>query len=60
MRRPAPGADLARMSQSEEIDLVLLDGRRPLLGDGVPREGVGDVLAQAPCDVAVLVARDIV
>ena len=53
-----PGRDLARLSRSEEVDLVLLDGRRPLLGDGVPREGVGTVLNEAPCDVAVLVARD--
>ncbi|MGO9956106.1 MAG: cation:proton antiporter [Solirubrobacteraceae bacterium] len=53
-----PGRDLARMSRSDEVDLVLLDGRRPLLGDGVPREGVGEVLNHAPCDVAVLVARD--
>jgi Kef-type K+ transport system membrane component KefB len=53
-----PGRDLVRLSRSDEIDLVLLDGRRPLLGDGVPREDVGTVLAEAPCDVAVLVARE--
>ncbi len=33
----------------------MLDGRRPLLGGGVPRGAVGHVLAEAPCDVAVLV-----
>jgi Kef-type K+ transport system membrane component KefB len=53
-----PGRDLTRLCRSEEIDLVLLDGRRPLLGDGVPREEVGTVLNDAQCDVAVLVARD--
>jgi hypothetical protein len=53
-----PGRDLARLSRSSEVDLVLLDGRRPLLGDGVPREDVGTVLNEAPCDVAVLVARE--
>jgi Kef-type K+ transport system membrane component KefB len=53
-----PGADLARLAQGDEIDLVLMDGRRPLLGDGVPREEVGTVLNSAPCDVAVLVARE--
>ncbi len=37
---------------------MLLDGRRPLLGDGVPRGDVGEVLHEAPCDVAVLVARE--
>ncbi len=50
--------DLARLAESEEIGLVLIDGRRPLLGDGVPREGVGAVLREAPCDVGVLVARE--
>ena len=39
-----PGADLARLAQSEEVDLVLMDGRRPLLGEGVPRGDVGTVL----------------
>jgi hypothetical protein len=53
-----PGNDLARLSQTEDVDLVLLDGRRPLLGDGVPRGDVGDVLTAAPSDVAVLVARE--
>ncbi len=52
------GRDLTRLSRSEEVDLVLLDGRRPLLGDGVPREEVGTVLNDAKCDVAVLVARE--
>ncbi len=52
------GRDLVRLSRSDEVDLVLLDGRRPLLGDGIPREEVGQVLAEAPCDVAVLVARE--
>ena len=53
-----PGADLSRLAKSEEVALVLIDGRRPLLGDRVPRGDVGTVLREAPCDVAVLVARD--
>jgi Kef-type K+ transport system membrane component KefB len=53
-----PGRDLVRLCRSEEIDLLLLDGHRPLLGDGVPREEVGTVLNEARCDVAVLVARE--
>jgi Kef-type K+ transport system membrane component KefB len=53
-----PGHDLTRLCRSEKIDLLLLDGRRPLLGDGIPREEVGTVLNEAPCDVAVLVARE--
>jgi Kef-type K+ transport system membrane component KefB len=53
-----PGHDLTRLCRDERINLVLLDGRRPLLGDGIPREEVGTVLSEAPCDVAVLVARE--
>ena len=53
-----PGRDLAKLAESQEVDLVLIDGRRPLRGDAVPRGGVGAVLADAPCDVAVLVARE--
>ena len=53
-----PGGDLARLARSEEVDLVLMDGRRPLLGDGVPRGDVGVVLQTAPSDVAVLVAKE--
>jgi len=53
-----PGRDLAKLAGSEEVDLVMMDGRRPLLGEGVPRGEVGSVLARAPCDVAVLVAGE--
>jgi hypothetical protein len=52
-----PGQDYVRLASEEEVDLVLLDGRRPLLGEGVPRGAVGEVLDRAPCDVAVLVER---
>jgi K+:H+ antiporter len=53
-----PGKDLVRLVESEQVDLLLLDGRRPLLGEGVPRGDVATVLRDAPCDVAVLVARE--
>jgi nucleotide-binding universal stress UspA family protein len=53
-----PGADLSRLAQREGVDLLLIDGRRPLLGEAVPRGDVGAVLERAPCDVAVLVARE--
>ena len=53
-----PGRDLAQLAGAEEVDLVIMDGRRPLLGEGVPRGEVGAVLGRAPCDVAVLVARE--
>ena len=52
------GADLSRLAKSEEVDLLLIDGRRPLLGEGVPRGDVGAVLNDAECDVAVLVAKE--
>ena len=52
------GADLVKLAETEAVDLLLLDGRRPLLGGGVPRGDVGHVLEKAPCDVAVLVARE--
>ena len=54
---PDPGDDLVRLAADETIDLLLMNGRRPLLGEGIPRGEVGEVLADAPCDVAVLVDR---
>jgi Kef-type K+ transport system membrane component KefB len=54
---PELGADLVRLASEKEVDLIILDGRRPLLGEGVPRGDVGEVLERAPCDVAVLVER---
>jgi Kef-type K+ transport system membrane component KefB len=53
-----PGADLARLAKNEEVDFLMMDGYRPLLGEGVPRGDVGTVLQEAECDVAVLVARE--
>jgi len=53
-----PGADLVRLSEREQVDLLLLDGRRPIIGRGVPKGDAGAILSGAPCDVAVLVARD--
>lgn len=53
-----PGADLARLAENQDVDLLMLDGRRPLVGEGVPKGAVGSVLRRAPCDVAVLVARE--
>ncbi|HXH89086.1 MAG TPA: cation:proton antiporter [Gaiellaceae bacterium] len=52
-----PGQDYVRLASEDEVDLLILDGRRPLLGEGIPRGPVGEVLAKAPCDVAVLVER---
>lgn len=52
------GSDVTRLAEQEDVHLVLMEGRRPLLGAGIPRGAVGEVLEQAPCDVAVLVDRD--
>jgi Kef-type K+ transport system membrane component KefB len=51
---PDPGQDLVQLASLPEIDLILVDGRRPLLGQGVPRGDPGTCLAQAPSDVACL------
>ena len=53
-----PGADLVRITEHEPVDLVITEGRRRLIGDGVPLGEVAPVLENAPCDVAVLVARE--
>jgi Kef-type K+ transport system membrane component KefB len=52
---PDPGQDLVQLASLQEIDLVLVDGRRPLLGQGIPRGDPRTCLAQAPSDVACLV-----
>jgi hypothetical protein len=52
------GTDLVRLASEQEVDLLLMDGRRPLVGERVPRGPVMPVLEKAPCDVAVLVERE--
>jgi hypothetical protein len=54
---PDAGVDVIKVARQSNVDLVLVEGRRPLLGSGVPRGAVGTLLADAPCDVAVLVER---
>ena len=53
-----PGKDLVDLASSEEVDLLLLDGRRPLLGDAIPRGDAGTALREAECDVAAYVSRE--
>jgi Kef-type K+ transport system membrane component KefB/nucleotide-binding universal stress UspA family protein len=53
-----PGDDLARLAESEEIDLLLVDGQRPLLREPIPLVDIQPVLERAPCDAGVLVARE--
>jgi K+:H+ antiporter len=52
------GNDLVRLAGERGADLLLVDGRRPLIGGVAPKGDVGTVLAKAPCDVAVLVERE--
>jgi Kef-type K+ transport system membrane component KefB len=52
------GEDLLRLASEQQVDLVLLDGRRPLLGEGPPGGAVGLVLERAEPDVAVLIERE--
>jgi Kef-type K+ transport system membrane component KefB len=53
-----PGPDLARLAANEEVDLLLTDGYRPIVGEAIPLGDVKPVLMEAPCDVGVLVARE--
>ncbi len=51
-------ADLLHIVEREPVDLMLIEGRRRLIGEGVPLGEVGSLLERAPSDVAVLVARE--
>jgi hypothetical protein len=55
---PDPAGDLVTLASRERVELVLLDGRRPLLGTGPPGGAVGWVLKHASADVAVLVDQE--
>lgn len=52
-----PGEDLARLASELAVDLLLTDAPAGLLADGVPDEQLALLLANTPCDVAVLVPR---
>ena len=54
----APGAELARLAADFDVELLLACAPDGLLAEGAPDEQLGTVLAEAPCDVALLVARD--
>ena len=53
-----PGEELARLASELDVELVLANAPAELLGDGVPGEQLATVLADAPCDVALLVPRE--
>jgi Kef-type K+ transport system membrane component KefB len=53
-----PGSDLAHIVAREPIDLVLTEGRRRIIGEGIPLGDVGELMEHAASDVAVLVAKE--
>jgi DNA-binding SARP family transcriptional activator len=54
----APGEELARLATELDVDLLLADAPDELLAEGAPGERLTAVLAETPCDVALLAARD--
>jgi Kef-type K+ transport system membrane component KefB len=54
----SPGSDLVHVVEREAVDLVLIDGRRRLIGEGVPLGEVSTLLEDAECDAAVLIAPE--
>ena len=54
----APGRELARLATELDVDLLLADAPDELLTEGAPDEQLTAVLAETPCDVALLVPRD--
>ncbi len=54
----APGQELARLATELDVDLLLAEAPDALLAEGAPDEQLTAMLAEAPCDVALLVARE--
>ena len=54
----APGEELPRLATELDVDLLLADAPDDLLAEGVPDEQLTALLAEAPCDVALLVPRE--
>jgi hypothetical protein len=53
----APGEELARLAAELDVDLLLTDASKELLVDGTPDGRLAALLAESPCDVAVLIPR---
>jgi DNA-binding SARP family transcriptional activator len=54
----ASGEELARLATELDVELLLAGAPDELLSEGVPDQHLTTVLAETPCDVALLVARD--
>jgi DNA-binding SARP family transcriptional activator len=48
------GADAVRLAGEEDVALLLLDAPEALLDGGVPTDDLAALLAQSPCDVALV------
>jgi DNA-binding SARP family transcriptional activator len=54
----APGQELARLATDLDVDLLIADAPDELLAVGAPDEQLTALLAETPCDVALLVPRE--
>jgi DNA-binding SARP family transcriptional activator len=54
----APGEELARLATELDVDLLLAEVPDQLLTEGAPDEQLTAVLAETPCDVALLASGD--
>jgi DNA-binding SARP family transcriptional activator len=54
----APGAELARLATELDVELLLADAPDELVAEGTPDAELTALLADTPCDVALLVPRD--
>ncbi|MEO6578669.1 MAG: cation:proton antiporter [Candidatus Limnocylindria bacterium] len=54
---PGFAPDLIRLTTQHPVDLLVVDGQRPLVGEPVPRGPILSILANVPCDVAVVIDR---
>jgi len=54
----SPGEELARLATDLDVELLLANAPDELLTEGVPDAQLTAVLAETPCDVALLVSRD--
>jgi DNA-binding SARP family transcriptional activator len=54
----APGGELARLAAELDVELLLAEAPDELLATGAPDEQLSALLAETPCDVALLITRD--
>jgi DNA-binding SARP family transcriptional activator len=54
----APGAELARLATELDVELLLADAPDELVAEGTPDAQLTALLADTPCDVALLAPRD--